>query len=349
MTAYGFRLHKITAHAGLSRPELDLSDVGDGSATQAAIDALMDRLDALVGTTIVGSPTYAQHPSDLVPSGPTALPRNTTRPYMYVRFVNRSGRRIKVTLDYGREGDYNTLLDNGGAPRPMDGLAASRTFRVWFLVPPSGKVAYMVSEVKGQSFAGEALLDRLRVENQRAVCSVRGGDLLVGHFVRWRHEPLFDGSRINDIFNGADNFEIELRRVGHTRTGAPTSGDVKITEYGLDSAARVQQAVGAVRGWWQNRANGTKQARSEQAARDLGTLIDLNVNFAQLGFNDGEVRFTQQGKVQRINPNKIEKLYVYPVGTSVPSDRDLTSKAAARLDNVNRDLSLNIDLSDLTH
>ncbi len=345
MTAYGFRLHKVTAHAGLSRPELDLSNVGGGAA---AIGVLQSRLDALAGQTIVGSPKYAQHPSDLAPVAPAALAKDMTRPYMHIQFVIRSGRRIKVTLDYGREGDYNSLLDSTGAPRPMTGLAASRTYRVWFLVPPGGTVAYMVSETKGQSFAGEALLDRLRVENQRAACSVRGTDLQVGNFVRWRHESLFDRTRIDDIFNGADNFEIELRRVGHTPTGAPSSGDVKITEYGLDGAARIQQAVAAVRGWWQNRGNGSKQARSERAARDLGTLIDLNVPFDQLGFNDGEIRFTQEGKVQRINPNKIEKLYVYPVGTTFPTDQELTNKSAARLDNVSRDLSLNIDLTDLT-
>ena len=349
MTAYGFRLHKVTAHAGLTRPELDLSNVSAGGPAIEAFDALKDRIDAIAGSTIVGSPTYASTPNDLLPAVPGALRRNTTRPYMHVRLVSWSGRTIKVTLDYGREGDFNTLLEHNGAPRPMEGLAASRTYRVWFVVPASGTVIYMVSEVKGQSSAGEALLDRLRVENQHAACWVAGSQLNVGHFVRWKAEPLFDGSRINDIFHGADNFEIELSRVGHSRTGAPSSGKVKITEYGLDGAKRIQQAVTTVATWWQNRGNGTKEARSEQAARDLGTLIDLNVDFDKLGFNDGEIRFTQEGKVQTINPNKIERLFVYPVGTTYPDDKDLTKKAATRLANVNKDLSLNIDLSDLTN
>jgi hypothetical protein len=347
MVAYGFRLHKLTAHEGMARAELDLGDVGGAANPVSALRSLRDRIESLEGKTIIDKAVYAHEPADLTPPVPSALPRQSTRPYMHIVSHTLSGRKLKVTLDYGREGDFDNILSADNSPRPMDGLAAARTFRVWFIVPPSGTVAYMISETKGQSYAGTALLDRLRVENQRAACTPQGTGLDVGHWVRWKFEDLFDGSRIDDIFRKGENFELEVRRVGHAPSGAPRSGMVKITENGLGGGARVQDAIAAVRGWWNNRGSGTALARSERAARDLGTLIDLNIDFNNLGFNDGEIRFTQEGKVLTINPNKIEKLLVYPMGTVRPNDMDMTKAAAVRLHNVNRDLSLNIDLADL--
>jgi len=347
MVAYGFRLHKLTAHEGLTRAELNLGDVGGGTAAVSALKNLRDRIEALEGKTIIGKSIYAHEPVDLTPVLRSELPRQSTRPYMHIVSHTQSGHKLKVTLDYGREGDFDNILSAGSSPRPMDGLAAARTFRVWFLVPPSGTVAYMISETKGQSYGGTALLDRLRVENQRAAATPNGSGLDIGHWVRWKFEDLFDGSRIDDIFRKGENFELEVRRVGHSASGAAKSGMVRITENGLGAGVRVKDAITAVRGWWDNRASGTEIARSERAARDLGTLIDLSIDFTDLGFNDGEIRFTQEGKVLTINPNKIEKLLVYPMGTNRPNDMDMTKAAAVRLNNINRDLSLNIDLGSL--
>jgi hypothetical protein len=305
-----------------------------------------DGVDLLAGRTVIGSPTYAEIPADLTPPVAAAVPRESTRPYLHVVSSTVSGRKLKVIVDYGREGDFDHLLSQGSAPRSMHGLAAARTYRVWFLVPPIGTTIYMISETKGQSFAGEALVDRLRVENQRQACTPNGAALDVDRWIRWKYEPLFDGQRIQDIFNGADEFELKVRRVSHSPGGAPQSGTVTITENGL-SHGNTQGAIAAVRGWWNDRRAGTTVSRSERAARDIGSLIDLNLNFQQLGFNDGEIRFKQDGKVQMINPNKIERLFVYPMGEAPPHDRDLTVKAAGRLSNISRDLSVNVDLSDL--
>ena len=111
MTAYGYRIFTLSAFKGRSRTALDLGDMSEGGVATSAAVELEDHLSRLKDELLFGAPTYISEVEDLEPKDPDKLRKEIkSHPYLVIRKVTRNGQRIKVEVQYGREGDYDILL-----------------------------------------------------------------------------------------------------------------------------------------------------------------------------------------------------------------------------------------------
>lgn len=346
MTAYGFRIYEMTAHQGRKIPPIDLSSLKVCGVSSSALDELHRHLTSLRGILLVGPANYRLEPFD--PDDDSSLSSNVTKkhPYLQITNVERQAERIDVTVEYGREGDYDILLSRDGSPRlELKQKAAARAYRVAFLVPPHGVRAVMVSETRGRSTAGEALMHWLRVRNQHeAVTFAANGDREEAPFVRWSVEPLFDENRIDDILSESSDHAVTFKRLATDAASNPNGGYLRLTQQGIP-VSKMADLKATIRKWWDQRKSGDKAAKGVEAAKDLGVLLGRSEVVDKLEFSDGEVSFLEKNKTQTITPNTIERLFVYPLGEDRPSDRDLYKEVVKRLAPMRSDLKLELDLT----
>lgn len=345
MTAYGMRLYKLSAHNARSTKDLPLNDLTDCGVQGDACLALHVSLKAIEGQLFVGKPAYLGNAlqTSSVPAA-SQSPSVSAVPYLRVIKVSRSRRRVDVVVEYGREGDYESVISSATKQsEPMDGKATARTYRVMFLVPLNGSSLYMACETKGRTQGGEALVHTLKVSNQHeAFNALDAGQDEASQWLRWGCKAIFDPGRIQTIMRDSEKHAIKLKRKGHGPSGTPHDGDVILTEQGIP-LGNVASVVNLIKQWWDNRNTGTPESRSKAAADELGSLVSVDVR--GIDFTDGEIVFQENGKTQTVTPNTIERLFVYPIGETAPSDDELRQLAAAKLSGIEPRLNITRDLN----
>lgn len=347
LATYGYRIHEVEAHNGSGRTALPLDDMKLVGLQGDAYDALYNQLCAIQDEIFVGPATYLRTRADEEARAKAANDADVFHPYLVVRRVYRTGRRIDVAVEFGKEGDYELLLSRDNRPpEALTGRAPARQYPVSFHVPRKGKTAYMVSATKGRTYVGEVLLHRLRVENQRAVCSLDKNDALVEKpFIRWSSAPLFDPGRIDAIIAQGKNHTLTVTGTGTAPDGAPIPQTLRITQQGIP-VTRMDDLTAIIRNWWKRRNKGSQKERSEQGAAELGGLVSASVS--GVDFEDGEIRFLENGKHQTITPNTIERLFIYPLGDTPPLPEVWRSAAAGKLQTINTDITVKLDLTEGT-
>ena len=344
LTAYGYRLHTLAAYKGRSRAPLDFGDLSEGGIGTSAVSELESHLLRLKNILLFGSASYVNLPADLDPVDPTIVRKQAkTHPYLVVRSVSRVGQRIKVLVDYGREGDYEILLSADGAPSlELKGKAAARSYRIWFLVPSVGESGFMVSETKGRTHAGAALVHWLRVQNQHGSVSFDAqGERSEADWVRWDDREAFDANRIDEVLRESHDHSVTLKRHRVDGAGNRLEGDLKLTQQGIPRS-KLDDVKGVILKWWNERAEKSPQ-KKQLAATELGTILGMSSQTSSLGFNDGEISFREKNKTQTISPNTIERLFVYPLGEIPPKDKPLLNAALATLAPIAEDLGIEVD------
>lgn len=345
LATYGYRIHEVEVNNAGGRTALALDDLKFAGLQGDAYDALYDQLTAMKNKIYIGNATYLRTRADETARIKAVQDPTVLHPYMVVRNVYRTNRRIDVTVEFGKEGDYESLLSRDNRPpEALIGRAPVRPYAVSFHMPRKGTTAYMVSATKGRTYVGEALLHRVRVENQRAVCVLDKNDALVEKpFIRWSSSPLFDPGRIEAIIAEGKNHTLTVTGTGTAPDGAPTAQTLRITQQGVP-VSRMDDLTATIRNWWERRNKGSKKERSQQGAAELGSLVSASVQ--GVDFEDGEIRFLENGKQQSITPNTIERLFIYPMGDTPPAPEVWQAAAAGKLQTINTDIKVKLDLTE---
>jgi len=349
MTAYGYRLFTMASYFGRSRDTVPLDDFSSLGKPGLGIEELERHLLELQDELLFGAPNYWSEPTDQdedEDEDPTISVSVKKHPYLRVRRVVRQANRLAVSVEYGREGDYEILLSQDGSdPIPLKGKATARRFRVWFYFPVSGANAFMVSETKGRTHAGRPLVHWLRVKNQRAAVTFdTDGARTELPWARWDLTETLDENRIDEVLQESSEHSITLRRRSIDTANNRHRGELKLTQQGVP-LSKTDDLKAIIKGWWTNRSKGKEPEVRKEAAAHLGTLIGVSDASTSLDFNDGEITFLEKNKVQTISPSSIERLFVYPLGEKVPSDADLLVAAVNVLRPVAEDLKIDIRLS----
>lgn len=347
MVAYGFRLFLVEVHLGRKHAPMELDDLLEAGRLGPAVEELHRHLLDLQDRLLFGPATYRTAPlEDGEDDEVETDKRNKRHPYVRIHDVTRQANRVDVSLDYGREGDYELLIRQDGSEASLRRSASTNPFRLTFYFPRVGTQAVMISETRGRTSSGLALLNWLKVKNQHeAVGWDRNGDRTEEPWVRWSADPMFDERRIDSIIRDGSDHSITLKR--HKIDAADnrhTDGGLKMTKQGIP-IGRIEDLRNTLRKWWDERALVDKVKKSSTAAHDLGVLVAPTEVLDKLSFDDGEITFDENGKTQTIDPNTIERLFVYPVGESRPSLEELREAARTRLQPLLRPLSLEIDLT----
>jgi hypothetical protein len=337
VTAFGFRLSTVVVHAGMKRDELAMGKLVGGEPD--AVKAFVSQCAGYVDYALIGQPVYAGRGRgrDESPEG-GALDANGHDSYLMIKSVTADGRRVDVVVEYGREGDFETLIHRDRTPSlPMRGKAASRVYRMIFFFPTTGSKGIMIAETRGTSYAGETLLRWLSVANQRASVSVtEDGVTPVKQWDRWKHRPMIDPNRLAAIKNGASEVELQVTR--RKKSGAPDSGRLVVSERDL-SVSKVDAAFDLLLQWFAERAKGTKDERKAKGAFAVGELIDYRNDDE---FTDGVIRFKENGKVQSVNATTIDQLFIYPLGDVTPTLQTIYYTAVQRLTPMVKELDIAI-------
>lgn len=344
MTAYGYRIFTLSAFKGRGRTALDFGDMSEGGVPTSAAVELENHLARLKDELLFGAPTYISEVEDLEPKDPDKLRKEIkSHPYLVIRKVARSGQRIKVEVQYGREGDYDILLSQDGSqPVQLTGKAPSRTYRIWFLAPSVGESGFVVGETKGRTYAATALVHWLRVQNQQANVSFdEDNERVEDDWVRWDVREAFDKNRIDEVLRESHDHSVTLKRHSIDGAGNHFEGDLKLSQQGIP-ISKLDDVKAIIRKWWDNRNEKTPEKRKEAAA-ELGTILGMSSATSSLGFNDGEITFREKNKTQTISPNTIERLFVYPLGEIAPSNKALLNAALATIGPIAEDLQIEVD------
>ena len=178
MTAFGYRLSSVLVHDGRKHAELAMGQLVGPQPD--AVKAFVTQCERFVAYALIGRPAYAGNGSERSESKEGgSLDPNGHDPYLLIKSVTATGRRVDVVVEYGREGDFESLLHRDRTPsQPMRGKAASRTYRLIFFFPTTGTKGIMISETRGMSHAGEILLQWLSVSNQREAVTVTGNTII---------------------------------------------------------------------------------------------------------------------------------------------------------------------------
>lgn len=337
MTAFGYRLSTVVVHDGAKHKELPMGKLVGGEAD--AVKAFVKQCERFVGYALIGRPTYADKSSgrNESPEGGSLDPKGHD-PYLLIKSVTADGRRVDVSVEYGREGDFESLLHRDRTPsQPMRGKAASRTYRLIFFFPTTGSKGIMISETRGVTHAGEILLHWLSVTNQRESVTVTDGSLVQNKsWDRWKQHPMIDEDRLASIKTGASNVELQVTR--RKKSGAPNSGRLAVSEKDL-SIKKVDAAFDLILHWFAERTVGTKDERKLAGAFAVGELIDYGVDDE---FEDGVIRFKENGKTQSVSATTIDQLFIYPLGDITPTLQSIYYSAVQRLTPMAKELDIAI-------
>lgn len=337
MTAYGFRLSTVVVYAGSKQDELTMGKLVGGEAD--AVKAFVTQCERFVEHALIGQPTYAGRGGAREQSeeGGSLDPKGHD-PYLLIKKVTSDGRRVDVVVEYGREGDFEVLLNRDRSPSQlMRGKAAARTYRLIFFFPTTGSKGIMISETRGLTHAGEALLKWLSVANQRAAVTVTGDEVVTTKkWDRWVHRPMIDPNRLAAIKNASSDVELQVTR--RKKSGAPDSGRLVVSENHL-SVKKVDEAFNLITHWWEQRSKGTKDERKYAGAFAVAELIDYQVGD---DFTDGVIRFKENGKTQSVTSTTIDQLFIYPLGEVTPILQTIYHTAVQRLTPMVKELEIAI-------
>src|SRR3546814_817557 len=161
-------------------------------------------------------------------------------------------------------------MNRDGKSESMKKRAAVRRYTVWMLFPVAGDYAFMVSETRGRSYAGELLLQWLTRSLQRESVTVDAdGKKHESEWLNWKLEPRIDGDRLERILSESSDHTIRLRRHSISATGGRPTYDLELVQLGLKKTPidKVADAISAMR---QRSGKGTQYDRRQQAAQEIG-------------------------------------------------------------------------------
>ncbi|MFE6228893.1 hypothetical protein [Cellulosimicrobium sp. NPDC057862] len=344
MTLYGFRLHTIELTEGRSRTKLAITSEGldrflpEGVSSPQALVAA--RLRAMQGTMFIRDATYKAIGEPVRDAAD--WPERT--PCLRIDSVAEEANRIEVGVTYGRKGAYPTAMRfQGGEDISLDDAAAARGYRVLLYFPRAGDRAVMVSEVVGRTHVGQALMQRLSVENAAAAALTKGDGETVDPWLRFVPRGMFDESRIAEVLEEGAIEGLTLKRHAAQSSGVRRTKDLVLTQNGLPESKR-GQAKKLVAKWVKKSLGIADLSADERSVGALLEFVDVDDGaVADIGFTDGSFRFSEHGKSQSLGPTNLEKILMYPTGDQRLSTPDLHGFAVKRLRPLTESLTLPIE------
>lgn len=328
MTMYGFRLFTIGARLGMRPRPLQF---GDGLLNNP-VQTLVEQIEPLRGQVFARDATYA--PVVQQPDPATPLPART--PVLRIDGLWVRGTTVRVDVSYGRIGDYSFAMNTQGSQDlSLDGHAAARRYTNFIHLPTHGEQAILVSGTTGRTHAGLAVLKRAAVQ-----AYVRA-DPTGADWVRWTHGVLLDDSRIDEVASQGRLEGLRLKRKGYNAAGDRTTRNLTLTQNGIREGD-VPKVRSMIRGWVQRAAGDGQHASSSSEIQALVELVDGDVS--GVGFNDGVISYSENGKTQVIGPSSLDKILVYPVDDVPPTADALLQVSSYRLRPLLQAIGAPIDL-----
>ena len=325
MATYGFRVHTMEPHVRRTEKFLQIEDAAGAGGEADACDQMYRELLELQGILNIGTPTYfVDEQSEEIRAA--ALEAANDLAYFLVHKVNRDGRVLEVIVETGKEADHDALASRDGTHEEMTRRAPVRRSTVVFAFPEKGGTAIMLSDVRGRNYAGQLLIQWLTRTAQRANVQVTEKGKKEEPWLNWKLTPQIDGERLDGVLSGSSEHTLKLRRRYVNAQGGRASFDLELVQFGLKKTGK-DAFLAVVLGMADRRNKGTEAARRAAAAVDVITLVDPDV--AGVGFNDGELSFSENGKVQTVNAETVDRLFVYPTGSVKLDPTELRKKAAA--------------------
>lgn len=347
MTTYGYRIHTLEPRLGRAREEngaRPLEDVSDAGGAVDAFDQFKTELLALQDDhTQLGNPTF--YVDEVTEAERRArLDEAEGVPYFEVTNVDVEDRRIRVTIETGREQDHDALVSRDGTHEPIERKAAVRGMQVVLLFPTSGAAAIMLSEVRGQTYVKELLIKWLTRRAQHAAVTINEDNRkVVGPFLNWHLTPQIDGARLDGILGESADPSFRLRRRGVSATGTRSSYDLELVQWGLKKTP-VERVFGAILAMAERRGSTTELERRKAAAADVIELVDPAVRSGDIEYDDAEISIVEKGKRQTITAETVDKLFIYPLGPVRPKGYRLISEAAPVVNRIAKALKIAVVL-----
>jgi hypothetical protein len=308
---------------GRTQKDLTVEDVSSVSAHTKAADDLYASLVNLKGEVHLGNPTYfVSVEEDEFRKAKDATADNLA--YLNILKINRSGDRIEVLVETGREADHDALVAREGDRSSLKKKAAVRESWVVFAFPPKGASGLMLSSVRGRTYAGEQLLGWVTRTAQRSNVTVTEEGVKVDDWLNWKIVPCIDGDRLDGILNGSSDHALKLRRKGISAQGKRQTTDLEFVQYGLKRKG-TKELLDVLTRIASRRNTGTVSERQGEAAKDVISLMESDIS--EVDFTDGELSFKENGKTQIVNSESVDQLFVYPVGTRRPDAGELIAFA----------------------
>jgi hypothetical protein len=347
MTTYGYRIHTLEPRLGRARElngAMALEDVsaagGDTDAFEQFKKELLELQDA---KTQLGTPAfYVDEITDA--ERQAKLDETDGVPYFEVTDVQVEDRRIRVTVETGREQDHDALVSRDGTHEPIERKAAVRGMQVVLLFPQVGPMAIMLSEVRGQTYVGELLIKWLTRRAQHAAVTVNADNRkIVGPFLNWHLTPMIDGARLDGILGHAADPSFRLRRRGVSAAGTRTSYDLEVVQWGLKKTT-AEKVFDTILAMAARKGSTTELDRRKAAANDVIQLVDPAVSRSGIEYDDAEISIVEKGKRQTINAETVDKLFIYPLGSTRPKGYQLVKEAAPVVNRIARALKITTTL-----
>lgn len=310
MPRYGFRLYKVNRVRGVQGKPApftiegrsghyvdELADLVDDLAHQGNLSGTPALVDAADGS----SPASMWDRQDLL--GQAGTPR------LRVESSSVSGRRLSVTVEFGKIGPYPRALGmNKAEDVTIEAKAPGGSHRVELLLPNDGLVGVMAVESVNSSAPGPALIQWLGAAGKQRAARPRatGPD-----WWRLRATQIKDWHRFHEMVTAGTATEIVLTRRGTSPSSRPYVSNLRVR-----AAVNVRPDESRLGAWIARVLEG---APSDRAAilDELSHLAGEDVGSIQ--FTDGWIAVETSAGTTRIGPSRIDDVFIYPTGDTRPN------------------------------
>lgn len=322
-TRYAFKVHELKLGRGLNgrKPVYPhatqtedeakaISKGKDGPAARDYIDDLVRTLEKMRDTeeTFTDVPkliAVVDGANEHVPSTDPGTPR------MVVTEVERNGRRVSVTVEYGHLGYHHRAVGpKKSEEAKLDDKSPVEFFRTEFLVPSKGARGIVATEVVSRASALPPLVGWINHSMRQEF-----GDT---GFPRLMVPGLADKKRIQELINGDTVAEIRLSKTTTAGDGVMSTGKVELIEK-VRTASHIKNAQNLVKGWFerhQEEKTYTEHERLEQVEL-LAEIVDDAAK--AMNFTDGQVKLDEgSGRFMTVTPSRVGEIFVYSISEVRP-------------------------------
>jgi hypothetical protein len=310
---YGFRLFYFGIHARMGHTPLELDQKLNGKTCAELLDQTLDTLTA-DNSTRAGMPSLKNTADggDVTPAAPAE------RGDVAIKFEHHDQpgpRHLSLTVRYGRVYGHDLAIAPSGDAN-IAGKAPSHVFRAEILLPKAGAQGLLVVEDIDRSCPGPAIGQWISKQSKWDA----GDD---GRWWRMRLQRLSDDERLQELIRNSKKAEIRLRRYGKSGSGKRRQTPLWITAP-VEQASDLKRLANEARKW----------LLGDTAAKSQGVAILAEVagdGVTELNPDEGGLYIEDGSTTKKITPDRLDEVFVYPIGDSAPMPDDWESAVLRRL------------------
>lgn len=337
MTAYGFRLFRVTLREGRKHADVPFTRTSD-KTTWSYTTHLQEVLEGVIGQTVRGAPRAADEGGS-----------DRTKPVLRVISVDRLGASILSTVRLGRRAAQDLAMgdpEDNEADVPISRANPSRMYRI-ALIPPKGDGAGVLAvEQIGATCPVAPFVSWSGWWSQKRASEHPPPD---GSALRWwrlARTDLGDEGLLASFMATAEVDEIIL--TGATRSSSRLAGgnDIRIG-VGVRTAGAKRRVKKQAEEWRDALREGHPVERLE-AAKQVAALLGATEDdrdVAEVDFEDAVfVLRDEDGLVRRVSTSKLSDVFTYWIGNDVePTNHAWRSSVRGAVERLAESAGLDLD------